>query len=138
MTPSLLASLKSLLTKYVQTGQQELQTLTRGILDSWGSVPNSVTASGANLQIDLNMGPLVEVTLSTSTTLSFTGAQTGVYVIKLIQGGSGSNTVTWPSNVKWPEAAAPTLTATAGSWDFVSLVYDGVYFSGTSTLNFAV
>jgi hypothetical protein len=136
MTPSLLAQLKNLLTKYVLSGEKELQTITRGVLESWGSVPNEVTASTATTLIDLNLSPFVVINLQESTTLSFTGSQTGVYVLKIKQGSVGSKTITWPSNIKWPEATEPTLTTTANAWDFVTLVYDGTYFSGTSTLNF--
>ena len=93
------------------------------------------SASGS-LEIDLSNGILQAITLSASSTFTFVNVVPGVYILKLIQSGAGSYTVTWPSSVKWAEATAPTLTTTVGAWDFVTLIYDGVYFSGTSTLNF--
>lgn len=44
--------------------------------------------------------------------------------MKLIQGGSGGYTVTWPSNVKWPDGTPPTLTTAVGKYDMVGLVTD--------------
>lgn len=47
-------------------------------------------------------------------------------VINLIikQGGSGSYTVTWPSNFMFPGGSAPTLTTAVGSIDIMSCQYD--------------
>lgn len=135
MTPSIFSSLKKLLANYVATGQSDLATMTRGILEN-DALPRSLTISSSTETIDLSQGNLFKLTLSASTTLTLSNPQESVYIFKIIQGGSGSNTVTFPSNVKWASASAPTLTTTLGAWDIITLVYDGVYFSGTSTLNF--
>jgi hypothetical protein len=47
--------------------------------------------------------------------------------IEIIQDASASGyTVTWPASVDWPEATAPTLTATASAVDvFVFTTRDG-------------
>jgi len=135
MTPQEFASLKTLLTKFVQSGQNEFATMTRGIL-STDALPRTVAVSGAAEAIDLSQGNLFKVTLGVSTTITLNNPQETVYIFKIIHGAGGSKTVTWPSNVKWAAATAPTLTTTAAYWDIVTLVYDGVYFSGTYTLNF--
>ncbi len=137
MTPQEFASLKTLLAKFVQSGQTELATMTRGIL-STDALPRTVAISGLTETIDLSQGNLFKVTLGASTTLTLSNPQETVYIFKLIQGAAGSNTVTWPSNVVWTGDVTPTLTTTLGAWDIITLVWDGVYFSGTSTLNFTV
>lgn len=100
--------------------------------------PLNAPTIGATTIVDFNKGPLVYLTLEQNTTLSFVGELPGVYVIYVKQDATGSRTVTWPSNIKWPDNTAPTLTTTALAWDVVTLLYDGLYFSGTSTLNFVV
>lgn len=40
----------------------------------------------------------------------------------LTQAGSGGYTVAWPGTVKWPGGVAPTLTATVGKLDIITLV----------------
>lgn len=56
----------------------------------------------------------------------------------LKQDGTGSRTVTWPSNVAWPAATAPTLTTTANKYDILVFVYNEVAgtWTGSSQLNF--
>ena len=44
--------------------------------------------------------------------------------IVLKQGGSGSYTVTWPDNFKFPGGSAPSLTNAVGSIDILSCQYD--------------
>jgi len=58
------------------------------------------------------------------------------YHILLIQGGSGSNTVTWPGTVDWGAAGAPTLSTALGKVDHIELfaantgLYLGSYHLG--------
>lgn len=57
----------------------------------------------------------------------------------IVQGGSGSNTVTWPGSVKWPSGTAPTLTTTVGKTDCFDLeTIDGgtTWYATTRGLNF--
>jgi hypothetical protein len=55
---------------------------------------------------------------------SFTNPQPGgKYTFVLEQDGTGSRTVTWPTNVKWRGGSAPTLTTTASGIDVVSMLY---------------
>jgi hypothetical protein len=51
------------------------------------------------------------------------------------QGGSGSYTVTWPGNFKWPSGTAPTLSTTVGNVD----IFEFISFDrGTTWLGFQV
>ncbi len=97
-----------------------------------------LVTSGSTLQLDFSNALLFDITLTAAATFTFVNPTPGVYVIKLTQGGAGSNTVTWPNSVKWSGATPPTLTTTVGAWDYITLVFDGTYFSATSTLNFVV
>ncbi len=99
---------------------------------------NSSTAD----TIDWDTGNTHLSTLTGNCTFTFSNPKDGGrYLIALKQDGTGSRTVTWPSNVKWPSGTAPTLTTTAGHVDIVTLVYiAGIGASGNylaaSTLDF--
>ena len=47
------------------------------------------------------------------------------FQIEVIQGGTGSYTVTWGSLFAWPAATAPTLSTTVGYVDLITCTYDG-------------
>lgn len=52
--------------------------------------------------------------------------------VMLTQDGTGSRTVTWPSNVKFAGGSAPTLTTTAGKTDILTFTYNGTNWMETS------
>lgn len=98
--------------------------------------------SGTSKTLDWRDGNTQLLTLTDNCTLTLSNPQNGArYLIALKQDGVGSRTVTWPSSVKWPAGAAPTLTTGVGLVDVVTLVYfAGLGASGNyiaaSTLNF--
>jgi len=96
----------------------------------------SVAASTATTTVDMSSGNVQNITLTASTTLTLSSATVGTYIMKLIQGGSGSYTVTWPGTVIWSGGTAPTLTTTVGKVDIVTLVFDGTNFYGNYSLNY--
>jgi hypothetical protein len=57
-------------------------------------------------------------------------------ILKLVQDGTGSRTVTWPAAVHWSGGTAPTLTTTASKVDIISFYYDGSTYFGQYGLNF--
>ena len=70
------------------------------------------------MALDWENGNAFQVTLTeniTTVTLSNPPASgtLGEIIIKFVQDGTGSWTVTWPSSVKWPGGTAPVITATA-------------------------
>ncbi len=93
--------------------------------------------SGAAKTIDWGTGNKQKVTLNANTTLTFT-APGGVVniVLKVVQDGVGSRTVTWPAAVKWPNGVAPTLSAAAAAIDVISCYYDKTNYFCVSGLNF--
>ena len=96
----------------------------------------SVAASTATTTVDMSAGNVQNITLTASTTLTLSSAAVGTYIMKLIQGGVGSYTVTWPASVVWSGGTAPTLTTTVGKLDIVTLVFDGTNYYGTYSLNY--
>lgn len=95
---------------------------------------NSSTAD----TIDWTTGNFHKSTLTDNCTYTFT-APTGptTLVLKVVQDGTGSRTVTWPAAVKWPSGTAPTLTTTAAAVDIISFYFDGTNYYGFADFNFS-
>ncbi|MGB2185104.1 MAG: hypothetical protein ACPH5P_00345 [Akkermansiaceae bacterium] len=106
---------------------------------TWQDAQTSQSVTGAaNNTISFDAGVLVDYTFgATNTTLTLTASQPGDFVLKLAQDATGSRTVTWPANVKWPGGVAPTLTAAANAVDIIRFYYDGTDFFGTYQTNFS-
>jgi hypothetical protein len=72
---------------------------------------------------DMSLGYNAKWTLGASRTLSTpTNPVVGMtYCLNVIQDGTGSRTVTWPSGFDWGTTGAPTLTTTASKRDRITL-----------------
>jgi len=94
--------------------------------------------SGSSKTINWNNGQKQKITLTDNCTFTFTAPTSGIGVfrLKLIQDGTGSRTVTWPANVKWPNSTPPTLTTTANAYDIIAFDYDGTNYNGGFNLNY--
>lgn len=82
---------------------------------------------------DKTKGKIRTITLAGNPTIAFSNPTIGqAILIRLVQDGTGSRTVTWPT-IKWPGGTAPTLTTTASKIDAfliictASGVYDGYH-----------
>ena len=95
---------------------------------------NSSTAD----TIDWTAGNKQKSTLTGNCTFTFT-APSGVcnLILKVVQDGTGSRTVTWPSSVKWVSGTAPTLSTSANAIDIVSFYYDGTNYFGQASTSFS-
>ena len=93
--------------------------------------------SVSNATVDWDNGNIQSITLpSGASTYTPTHERAGAtYILKIIQPSAGDGTITWGSNVKWPGATAPTLTASNAAVDVVTLIYDGTNYLATSVLN---
>src|SRR3990167_672614 len=89
-----------------------------GGYDAW------VTATdGATVTFNLASGNKQRVTLAGNRTLALSNVQNGhAFVIRLLQDGTGSRTVTWFSTIKWAGGSAPTLTTTANKADVLGFI----------------
>jgi hypothetical protein len=92
----------------------------------------TLTYSGT-INIALSLGNIFQTTLAGDPTFTISNATVGqVFVLRLIQDGSGNHTIgTWFSTIKWEDGVAPTLTATADKIDVFTFIvtsagnYDG-------------
>jgi hypothetical protein len=90
-------------------------------LPSWG-FPFGVTTltDGATVTLDMAAGATNKVTLAGNRTLALTNPLVGQSVlVRVIQDGTGSRTLSYPASVKWPGGTAPTLTTTANASDWL-------------------
>lgn len=104
----------------------------------FGAAEYDAGNSGASLTVNFNNGVNQKITLTANCTFTFSNPLAGMTAkLKLIQDGTGSRTVTWPT-IKWAGGAAPTLTTTATTGtDIITLYYDGTAYWGQAGLNFA-
>lgn len=108
---------------------------------AFGRGSQIVLADGAPpATLDVSVGNAFTTTLGGNRTITqFANAIPGALIVYyLVQDGTGSRTVTWPSNVIWPAATAPTLTTTANHYDKLTFEYNEVVgkWLGNSQLNF--
>ena len=96
------------------------------------NVASQTLTDGATISWDTSSGQIATVTLGDSRTMAApTNLRVGTYILNVIQGGSGSYTITWNSVFKWPAGVAPTLTTTVGARDVLSFFSDGTNLYGT-------
>lgn len=57
------------------------------------------------------------------------------YIIRVIQDGTGSRTITWNAVFKWSVGSAPTLSTGAGKVDLISFYCDGTNLIGSALLD---
>lgn len=121
-------------------GTTDTQTLTNKTLTSPTINTPAVTGAyeawvtdtdGATITFNLANGNKHRVTLGGNRILALSNVQNGhIFIITLIQDGSGSRTVTWFSTILWSGGSAPTLTTTASKADvfgFVQTSTDNYY-----------
>ena len=98
---------------------------------SYNETYAAVTSSSNATTVDCEAGNAFSHTLTENTTFTFSGEPASgtafSFSLEIIQDASASGyTVTWPTEVDWPSATAPTLTATASAKDvFVFYTRDG-------------
>ncbi len=83
-------------------------------------------AVGSTETINWTSGNLQKLELDENCTLTFTDP-TGAARLSLIieqESSGGDNTITWPSNVSWPDGIPPVLTGGTSTFDIVNFLYD--------------
>ena len=96
----------------------------------------TATAAASTTDIDLSTGNIFKIELGTNITrLNLNNITAGTYILEFIQ--SGTFTVTFPTtNWKWSGGTVPTITATNGKTDIVTIVYDGTTYFASAIQNF--
>ena len=89
-------------------------------------------SDGATITFNLATSNIHTVTLGGNRTLALSNESVGqCFMLRLLQDGTGTRTVTWFTTIKWAGGAAPTLTTTASKADLLGFVvtsagnYDG-------------
>jgi hypothetical protein len=101
---------------------------------------HDVTAlvDGVNIAWDLSTGNLANVVLAGNRTLDNpTNKQPGSYLLTVRQDATGSRTLAYGTDYKWPGGSAPTLTLTASAIDILSFISDGTDMFGVAQLAFS-
>lgn len=81
---------------------------------------------GSTVTFDLSVTNKHQVTLAASRIFALSNPSVGqVFAIRVVQGGSGSYTVTWFTTIKWAGGSAPTLTTTVGKADWLGFICTG-------------
>lgn len=102
---------------------------TTGVFDNaifrkFGESTNAVTASTGATNIDVSLGGVQLLTMNSNTALTFINPlATSIscsFMLKVIQDGTGSRTVTWPASVKWAGGVAPVISTGANKVDIFS------------------
>jgi hypothetical protein len=101
------------------------------------------TGSGGTVTIDWTAGQKQRLTLTASSTVAFTAPiGVGNFLLRIIQGGSGSYTITWPTqgtaagNIAWVGKTIITLSTAVTAFDVVSFYYNGSFYSASYGNNF--
>ncbi len=100
------------------------------------TVPAAITAT-ATTNIDLSTGNMFKVNLGANiTSLTFSNAIPGTYIIEFIQDGTGNRTLIFPAAWKWSGGTTPTITSAANKIDIVTVIYDGTTYFASIVQNF--
>lgn len=115
----------------------------KGNFDSTLNAPNYTstfqTLTSGTITWDQTKGATATVTLTGNSTLSITNATAGMYgLLKVVQDGTGSRTLTLPSGSKVINGGGGvvTLTSAASSIDVLSYFYDGTTYYWTVGYNY--
>ena len=103
------------------------------------SKKHAIGSTGGTVTVDFNNSNVQTLSLTSSiSTLTKSNPIDGaVYTFQITQAGSGSYTIAWGTDVKWPGGTPPTLSTAVGAVDYVSLVYTGTNYYGNANLNFS-
>lgn len=114
-----------------------------GDLDTTGNsiVGDAQTATGdGTTTIDWGLGNTFNFQFGAfNEVFTFTApSKAGTFLLKLVQDGVGSRTVTFPATVKWSGGTAPTLTTTATTGtDVITFYFDGTNYFAVEVLDFS-
>ena len=94
---------------------------------------------GATINWDTDSNQVCTVTLGGNRTMAApTNMKDGAtYILRIIQDGTGSRTITWNAAFKWAGGTAPTLSTVAGAIDIITFTSDGTNMYGVAQLNFS-
>src|SRR5437588_716487 len=89
-------------------------------IDAQYSTIQSYSPAGAGTAtLDLSLGDIHNITMPAGNiTIAVSNANVGqVFIVEILQDGTGGRTVSWFSTIKWAGGSAPVLTTTGGKKD---------------------
>ena len=106
------------------------QTMTRALRSAFNTLSDAGTVT-----INTQLSNQFKLTLGGNRTLAFSNGVDGTnFVLALIQDGTGSRTVTWPT-ITWVPGVAPTLKTAPGDINIITIRYDGTTWYGNYDLS---
>ena len=114
----------------LSTGSVTTSAVSLSTAQEWTSQQNfnaTTLTFDATQDWDLTTNQVCKLTLTANTTFDAPTNQVdgSVYVITIIQDGTGSRTAGWNTVFKWASGTAPTLTTDASAKDVFTFVSDG-------------
>ena len=89
-------------------------------------------SDGATINWNVALGRVATVTIAGSRAMAApSNLKIGTYILKVVQGGSGSYNLTWNGSFKWTAQTAPTLSTAVGATDVFSFFSDGSKLYGS-------
>lgn len=94
--------------------------------------------SGTSIAWDLSQNQVARLALATNGTMADPSNKVdgATYILSVTQ-STGTNTLAWHSNYKWPGGTAPTLTAGSGKTDIFTFVSNGTSLFGAASQNYS-
>lgn len=100
---------------------------------TYGAIQTYTPSAAGTATLDLSLGNIHHITMPAGNiTIALSNGTAGqCFIIRILQDGTGSRTVTWFTTIKWAGGSAPTLTTTASKTDTLgfeitgSNTYDG-------------
>jgi hypothetical protein len=114
--------------------------LEQATLKDCAATKQSITSSSPTTTIDLSLGNLVYLSHTINTTVAVTNpsASGTTCRVAIYRTQAGGSTITWPTTFRWPNNAAPTLSATSGTVDVIEAVTNNggsIWYASSLTLD---
>lgn len=97
---------------------------------TYNSIQTYTPTAAGTATLDLSKGNIHHITMPAGNiTIALSNGTAGqCFIIRILQDGTGSRTVTWFTTIRWAGGSAPTLTTTASKADTL-----GFEITGSST-----
>lgn len=94
--------------------------------------------SGTSIAWDLSQNQVARLALATNGTMADPSNKVdgATYILSVTQ-STGTNTLAWNANFKWPGGTAPTLTAGSGRTDIFTFISNGTSLFGVASQNYS-
>ena len=95
-------------------------------------------SGSGTITIDWKLGNKVSLTLTGDVTLAFEDPpKSANLLLKIQQDSTGGRSLTFPSNVKWPDGMSPNITDTPNAIDIFTFFFDGTDYFGIPSYNYS-